>query len=75
MYAKTLIRAAQIRRFIITPQPTSGWEVREETDSVVTRRALYEDWHRVERARRSFEVEALSLHERGWVEDPQRAGA
>ena len=33
-----------------------GWEVREERDSEVVRQAHYQDWHRVERARRSFAI-------------------
>jgi hypothetical protein len=68
MYARTLMKAAHVRRFIITPQSDAGWEVREETDSAVVRQAHYQDWHRVERARRAFALEAQVLHRSGWVE-------
>ena len=60
MFALTFTRAEQTRTFTITTRPNAGWEVCEEADSVVTRRAQYEDWHRVERARRNFEKEAES---------------
>ena len=68
MYARTLTKAQQLRRFTITAQPDSGWEVRDETDRGVLRSTCYEDWHRVERARRAFALEAMLLHESGWVE-------
>jgi len=69
MYARTLTRATHVRRFTITQQPDSGWEVREETDSAIVRCARYEDWHRVERARRAFAIEAEALHASGWTEE------
>ena len=34
---------------------TSGWEVCEQHDDRVIRRAHYSDWHRVERAVQVFE--------------------
>jgi len=42
-------------RFTVT-RGEVGWDVREERDSRVVRRATYTDWHRVERAIRVFEV-------------------
>ena len=68
MYARTLTKAAHVRRFLITRQPDSGWEVREEADSTVLRQARYADWHRVERAQRTFALEVRVLHESGWEE-------
>jgi hypothetical protein len=68
MYARTLVKASHVRRFVITAQPNVGWEVREEEDNGVVRCAYYEDWHRVERARRTFALEAQSLHQSGWIE-------
>jgi hypothetical protein len=69
MYERTLTKADHVRRFSITQQPNLGWEVREETDDSVTRQALYADWHRVERARRAFALEAMTLHQAGWTEE------
>jgi hypothetical protein len=34
-----------------------GWQLREERDNTVVRHMHYSDWHRVERAIRSFELE------------------
>ena len=34
-----------------------GWQLREERDNTVVRHQHYSDWHRVERAMRSFELE------------------
>ena len=34
-----------------------GWQLREERDNTVVRHLHYTDWHRVERAIRSFELE------------------
>ena len=45
-----------------------GWEVREERDSEVVRKERYQDWHRVERARRSISIELTDLRSKGWSE-------
>jgi hypothetical protein len=37
------------RRVTVT-RGLHGWEVREERDNGIVRRATYTDWHRVERA-------------------------
>ncbi len=36
----------------------TGWDVREERDDTVVKRANYHDWHRVERAIQVFELKA-----------------
>jgi hypothetical protein len=46
----------------------AGWEVRDEQDSRVIRWVRYSDWHRVERARMAFALEAALLEESGWDE-------
>jgi hypothetical protein len=71
MYARTFRRAGQTRRFVITDTHSSGWEVREEQDSQVLRCVRYGDWHRVERARRAFALEALALEGAGWRESDE----
>jgi hypothetical protein len=68
MYARTLRKADRTRRFTIHLAGASGWEVRDEQDERVIRRAHYTDWHRVERARMSFAREAVMLHDAGWNE-------
>jgi hypothetical protein len=55
------------KRFSIV-QTGHFWEVLEEQDSQVVRRRVYDDWHRVERAKRVFTQEVASLCQAGWVE-------
>jgi len=55
-------------RFVVTKDP-AGWEVREEEDTAVLRRAHREDWHRVERDIQLFEMRALALKREGWIEN------
>jgi hypothetical protein len=68
MYAKSLRKAAHTRRFTIRPVDTSGWEVIDERDSIVVKYRHYRDWHRVERAKAKFAIEAVMLAESGWIE-------
>ena len=55
------------RRYSIAAT-VDGWEVREERDSKVVRQERYDDWHRVERARRSITSELDDLRSKGWAE-------
>ena len=55
-----------------SPRQQAGWEVREERDSEVVRRMQFQDWHRVERARRSIAIELDALQRKGWSEVPVR---
>jgi hypothetical protein len=66
MFQRSLRHADHIRRFSISPNGTSGWEVRREDDLALTRRDVYQDWHRVERALALFEWEVSELREQGW---------
>lgn len=68
MYARLLRKAAHIRRFTIRDTGTSGWQVLDEQDTKVVKSVLYDDWHRVERAKAAFALEASLLREAGWVE-------
>ncbi len=68
MYARHLRNAAHVRRFTIRDTGTSGWQVLDEQDSRIVKSVLYDDWHRVERAKAAFAIEALTLREAGWVE-------
>lgn len=67
MFHKSLRREQQTRHYSISATDT-GWEVREERDSQVVRTAHYQDWHRVERARRSIRIELDELQKNGWQE-------
>ncbi len=65
MYARTVRKDDQIRRFTITDAGTSGWEIREEAGDRLLRLVVYSDWHRVERARLAFSAE---MADAGWVD-------
>jgi hypothetical protein len=68
MYARVLRNASHIRRFLITPRTPSGWDILEERDDAVVRSVHYDDWHRVERVRRAFALQAELLRAEGWTE-------
>ena len=68
MYKRSLRNDGHTRRFQIIAAGQSGWEVREEQDSHVVRAKIYDDWHRVERARTFFQAEVITLEKAGWVE-------
>jgi hypothetical protein len=68
MYQRSLRHDGHTRRFQIIASGRSGWEVREEQDSHVVRAKVYDDWHRVERARTIFQAEVSTLEKAGWVE-------
>jgi len=68
MYTRHFQKATHTRKFSITSAGASGWEVRDEQDSRVIRWVRYRDWHRVERARAAFALEAAILEEAGWNE-------
>jgi hypothetical protein len=67
MYACVLHKAPHTTRFTIT-ETGRAWEVREEQDSAVIRRVVYDDWHRVERAHMLFTRRAMALRESGWID-------
>ena len=66
-FDKSLRHLHNTRRYSIATTDT-GWEVREERDSKVVRKVHYQDWHRVERARRSIAHELDELQSQGWSE-------
>ena len=66
-FDKSLRNDHQTRRYSILATD-AGWEVREERDSEVVKLVHYQDWHRVERARRSIAIELDQLERSGWSE-------
>jgi hypothetical protein len=68
MYERQLRQAGHTRRYEIREQG-GAWEVRAVLDTHVLKHARYDDWHRVERARLRFDLEVMSLEERGWLDD------
>jgi hypothetical protein len=70
-FDKSLKFLEKTLRYSIAATET-GWEVREERNSEVVRTVHYQDWHRVERARRTISIELDSLRRQGWS-DVKRA--
>jgi hypothetical protein len=68
VYARLFRKATETRRFTIRDAGTGGWEVVDQKDSTVLKNVRYSDWHRVERARAAFAVEASMLRDAGWTE-------
>ena len=66
-FDKSLRFLEKTRRYSIA-STDGGWEVREERDSEVVRKVQLNDWHRVERARRSIAIELDALQRQGWSE-------
>ena len=56
------------RGFVVDRADKRGWEVREEEDYQVVKRAWINDWHGVEKAMMRFGLEATQLQRAGWVE-------
>ena len=67
MFYKSLRHDHQTRRYSIAAT-SEGWEVLEERDNEVVKKVQYQDWHRVERARRSITIELDALRGKGWSE-------
>lgn len=55
MLTREIVHAGHTSRFMVT-RDTDGWDVREERDDTVVRKARYGNWHRVERAIKTFEL-------------------
>ena len=68
MYERQLRQSGQTRRYEIRER-NGAWGARALLDTQVVKQARYDDWHRVERARLRFELEVISLEDRGWVSD------
>ncbi|MCC7179071.1 MAG: hypothetical protein IT177_11840 [Acidobacteria bacterium] len=64
-FTKHLRNDGHTRRYTIA-MTSGGWEVLEEEDSRVVRRVEYQDWHRVERARRIITIHTDQLQDAGW---------
>ena len=68
MYQRQLKQAGHTRRFEISERG-GAWEARALVDAEVVAHARYDDWHRVERARLRFDLQAGTLEEAGWIPD------
>jgi hypothetical protein len=69
MFERNLTQGGHRLRYVITSSE-AGWEVRKEADGEGVRTRVYDDWHRVERARTEFQVEIHTLEREGWQTEP-----
>jgi len=69
MYEESLTQDGHTRTFRIREGQPTGWEVVEEHDRRVVQARCYSDWHRVERARRAWQLEVQLLRDAGWSAD------
>ena len=68
IFSKRLRSQDHIKEFVVDEVDERGWQVREEEDHRIVRRAWEQDWHRVEKAMMRFALEAMQLQRAGWVE-------
>jgi hypothetical protein len=66
-FDRSISKADHVRRYTIRLTPV-GWEVSTEQNRASVKRVYYADWHRVERAKRTFVGELEALREEGWAE-------
>jgi hypothetical protein len=68
MYLRIFRHGTHIRQFTISTSTPSGWGVKDEQDGRILRNHMYSDWHRVERAKLTFAIEATRLLDEGWIQ-------
>jgi hypothetical protein len=68
IFTRRLQSRDHVRAFVVDEADARGWEVREEEDHRVVRRAWLHDWHRVEHAVMRFGLVATQLEQAGWTE-------
>lgn len=64
MVTREVTNSGETQRFTVT-RSEGGWEIRQERDSQVVKRATYTDWHRVERALQVFELDSREAPDHG----------
>ena len=67
MFSIALQHEEHTRKYRVTPSHTSGWELTLTEDTKPTRQLHYDDWHRVERALLTWQLEIEELTGKGWV--------
>ena len=74
MFSIALRHEEHTRKYRVTMSQLHGWELTLTEDLKPTRTVHYDDWHRVERALATLQLEILDLREKGWrVEPPLNA--
>lgn len=68
-----LVHHGHVHRFVVTAD-ARGWDVLEEEDSTVLMHVHREDWHRVERDVRLFQMRLAGLENEGWIDSRRVEG-
>ena len=66
MFSIALRHDEHTRKYRVTASQQSGWELTLTEDTKPTRQVHYDDWHRVERAMLTWQLEIDQLTEKGW---------
>ncbi len=66
MFSIALQHAEHTRKYHVSPSKQFGWDLTLTEDLKPTRQVHYEDWHHVERALATLELEVRELTEQGW---------
>jgi hypothetical protein len=75
MFSIALRQADHTRKYRVSASHVSGWDLTLLEDLRPTRQVHYDDWHRVERAVATLELEVKELTAKGWFVDPSPASA
>ena len=66
MFSIALRHDAHTRKYRVTTSEESGWELTLVEDLKPTRHIHFDDWHRVERALQTLQLEVIDLTSKGW---------
>ena len=67
MFSIALRHAEHTRKYRVSPSETFGWDVTLLEDLRPVRQVHYDDWHRVERAITTLQLEVRELTAKGWL--------
>ena len=70
MFSIALKQDQHTRDYRVTASQPSGWELTLTEDLKPVRHVHYDDWHRVERALATLQIEVSQLTARGWQIEP-----
>jgi hypothetical protein len=66
MFSIALRQAGHTRKYHVKPSNVSGWDLTLLEDLRPIRQVHYDDWHRVERAVATLQLEVQELTAKGW---------
>jgi hypothetical protein len=66
MFSIALRQAEHTRKYRVSPSDISGWDLTLLEDLRPIRQVHYDDWHRVERAVATLQLEVKELTAKGW---------